>query len=303
MTMEEADKLQKMVHSVSGSDPYSKYKKLEKIGQGGTGNVFRGKTINGDKDVAIKIMPISCAKGTMLIEDRLISEINIHRNYPHQHIVQYYDSYFFESDLWVVMDYIDGVPLYKVLGCGITPLHLAAIGKAVLKVLCHLHSNNIMHRDIKSDNVLLGKDGSEKVIDFGLATYNTGNVTGVLGTYAWMAPEQVKAEVYDECIDMWAFGITMIEMLNGKAPYEDEPDEKIIEQIKLNGKPTFPGEDKLDAQLKDVLNRCLQVDRKMRTSAKDLLCHPVFTNASHQDTQLVKELVDKYISSKPNNSG
>ncbi|NXR19513.1 PAK3 kinase, partial [Cinclus mexicanus] len=131
-------------------------------------------------------------------------------------------SYLVDEDLWLVMEYVDGGTLTSILvQILMEERMIAAISRECLKALDFLHSKKIIHRDVKSDNILLGMDGSVKLTDFGLCaqlTLDRSTRCTVLGSPYWVAPEILKRKDYDTQVDIWALGIVAIEMLEGEPP-------------------------------------------------------------------------------------
>ncbi|NXY13478.1 PAK3 kinase, partial [Atrichornis clamosus] len=131
-------------------------------------------------------------------------------------------SYLVDEDLWLVMEYVDGGTLTSVLVQVFFEEGLiAAISQECLKALDFLHSKKVIHRDVKSDNILLGLDGSVKLTDFGLCAQLTPERrrrSTMLGSPYWVAPEIVKRQEYDTQVDIWALGIVAIEMMDGEPP-------------------------------------------------------------------------------------
>jgi p21-activated kinase 1 len=162
MTDEEI--LEKLRTIVSVGDPTRKYAKMEKIGQGASGTVYTAIESSTGMEVAIKRMNLSQQPKKELI----INEILVMRENKHPNVVNYLDSYLVSEELWVVMEYLPGGSLTDVVTetC-MDEGQIAAVCREVLQALEFLHSNQVIHRDIKSDNILLGMDGSVKLTDFG----------------------------------------------------------------------------------------------------------------------------------------
>eukprot|EP00835_Amoeboradix_gromovi_P004572 NODE_364_length_10092_cov_0.435905.p2 type:complete len:621 gc:universal NODE_364_length_10092_cov_0.435905:6037-7899(+) len=216
------DVIIKLKEICQDQDPTKCYSNLKKIGQGASGGVFSGIKIGSNQVVALKQMNLEAQPK----KDLIINEILVMRDAQHKNIVNFVDSYLWKGDLWVVMEYMEGGPLtdvvmYSVLSEG----QIAAISRETLQGLAHLHSRNIIHRDIKSDNVLLGLDGSVKLTDFGFCAQlgeSTNKRSTMVGTPYWMAPEVVTRKTYGPKIDVWSLGIMAIEMIEGEPPYLNE---------------------------------------------------------------------------------
>lgn len=134
-----------------------------------------------------------------------------------------------------------------------------------------------IHRDIKSDNILLDFDGNVKLADFGGCTQispERPTRKSLIGSPFWMAPEVVMRKPYGPQVDIWSLGITVIEMLEGQPPYMDESEERAVELIKANGTPEIKQFDKLSPDFQNFLHQCLEVDGSVRSTARDLLKHP-----------------------------
>ncbi|NWY35836.1 PAK3 kinase, partial [Pheucticus melanocephalus] len=134
-------------------------------------------------------------------------------------------SYLVGEELWLVMEYMDGGALSDVISkTYLSEVEMAAISRECLQGLDFLHSNHVIHRDVKSDNILLRTDGSVKLGQYilGQLTPEKNRKSVIAGTIWWMAPEMVKDQPYGPKVDIWSFGIVGIEMVDQEPPYCNE---------------------------------------------------------------------------------
>jgi len=219
-------------------------------------------------------------------QEILVTALLLLKQSHHPPIVPFIAAFQCDGTLWVSMEYVEGASLTAVIensidDGGLQESHMALIGKKVLEGLHYLHLNNIIHRDVKSDNILMGLDGSIKITDFGYSSQLTKQANkrnSVVGTTYWMAPEVITMEAsYDVKVDVWSLGIMIIELVENEPPYMDLPPVKALFMITTQGVPPFKNPEKMSDVLKDMINKCTQMDPNDRPSTTELLKHPFWS--------------------------
>lgn len=281
--------LAKLKTVVNNKDPTPLFKIIEKAGQGASGAVYLAESVADNQKVAIKQMDLNVQPRKELI----ITEILVMKDSQHKNIVNFLDSYLRgNSDLWVIMEYMEGGSLTEVIennGFKLTERQIATICFESLKGLQHLHKKHIIHRDIKSDNVLLDAKGNVKITDFGFCaklTDQKNKRATMVGTPYWMAPEVVKQKEYDEKVDVWSLGIMTIEMIEGEPPYLNEEPLKALYLIATNGTPKLKKPELLSNSIKKFLSICLCVDVRYRATTDELLEHSFIKHKSGKIEEL-----------------
>ncbi|CAF1003024.1 unnamed protein product [Brachionus calyciflorus] len=284
---------------VTPGDPHDKYILKDKLGSGAAGEVYRAINKRTNLQVAIKRMLLEKQQR----KDLIITEIQVMKDMHFKSIVNYIECFLYEKELWIVMEYLEGGALTDiVLETVMDEGQMATVTKECLLALDYLHSHNIIHRDVKSDNVLVGMKGEVKLTDFGFCAELNADEKRctVVGTPYWMSPELVKKHKYDKKVDIWSLGILIIEMIDGEPPYLHETPLKALYLIAANGKPSVKEESKsrLSKELVHFLDRCLEVDPEKRADTKELLAHPFIAKAGslsdlEPNIRAVKEIKSK----------
>jgi tRNA A-37 threonylcarbamoyl transferase component Bud32 len=269
---------------VSKDDPTPIYGDSKKVGEGAAGEVFLATNLKTRAKVAIKKMKINDQNAKLMV-----TEIGIMKTSKHPNIVEYVDSYLVDSDrLWVVMEFMGGGCLTEVLEqfehVKLAEPAIAFACAETLKGLSYIHANNRIHRDIKSDNILLGTDGAVKLADFGYAaqlTQQKQKRNTIVGTPYWMAPELIRGQAYDVKVDIWSLGIMCMEMCEGEPPYMEFPPLRALFLITTKGIPPLKESGKWSPELQDFLQKCLNKEPDQRPDAAALLRHPFIAKAGH----------------------
>src|ERR1700675_3356755 len=259
------------------------HKLLALIGVGGMGEVYKAHDTKLRRDVAIKVLPESFARDADRLA-RFRREAQLLASLNHTNIATIYNIEDSNGTSYLVMELVPGETLaQRIKRDGAVPIEEAlAIAKQIAEALEAAHEKSIIHRDLKPANVKLTPEGKVKVLDFGLAKAFAGDAAMedmgnsptlsmaatmqgvILGTAAYMSPEQAKGKAVDKRTDIWAFGAVLYELLTGKPAFHGEDVGDILAAV-VRAEPdwqTLPAATPL--KVRDLLRRCLQKDKTQR---------------------------------------
>ncbi|NXC32400.1 STK36 kinase, partial [Campylorhamphus procurvoides] len=250
-----------------------KYHVLEMIGEGSFGRVYKGRRKHSAQVVALKFIPKVGRSDKEL--KNLQREIEIMRGLHHPNIIQMLDSFETDKEVVVVTDYAEG-ELFQILedDGNLPEDQVQTIAAQLVSALYYLHSHRILHRDMKPQNILLGKDGVVKLCDFGFAramSIHTMVLTSIKGTPLYMSPELVEERPYDHTADLWSVGCILYELFVGTPPFYTN---SIFQLVSLIVKDPVKWPTAASPVFKSFLQGLLMKDPHQRLSWPELLSHP-----------------------------
>lgn len=250
-----------------------RYQLQDPIGRGGMATIYRGRDIRMERVVAIKVLREVYSTDPKFVT-RFVREAKAASALQHPNIVQVYDYGQTDGSYYIVMELVEGTDLRRYLRSrGVLDVDRAVIiTHDVALGLGAAHRRSIVHRDVKPQNILVGRDGSIKLTDFGIASvYKDINAerlttTGMtLGTVQYYAPEQAQGEIVSPAADVYALGIVMYEMLTGRPPFDGDTPVAVAMQH-IQDLPVPPGQlnPNIPPVLEDIIMRCLEKEPGMR---------------------------------------
>ncbi|XP_065087560.1 mitogen-activated protein kinase kinase kinase kinase 3 isoform X2 [Ochlerotatus camptorhynchus] len=283
---------------ISRRNPEDEYELIHKIGSGTYGDVYKAKKLQSNELAAIKVIKLEPGDDIQIIQQ----EIVMMRDCRHPNIISYYGSYLRHDKLWICMEYCGGGSLqdiYQVTG-PLTELQIAYMCRETLLGLSYLHSMGKIHRDIKGANILLTEKGDVKLADFGVSAQITATINkrrSFIGTPYWMAPEVAAVERkggYNHLCDIWACGITAIELAELQPPMFDLHPMRALFLMSKSGfkPPTLKDKERWCTNFHSFLKVALTKNPKKRPTAERLLQHAFFQ--SEMSVRLAMELLQKY---------
>jgi len=262
---------------LSVGDKLGPYEILAPIGAGGMGEVYRGKDTKLDRDVAIKVLPAAFARDRERLA-RFEREAKILASLNHPNIAQIYGIEDSTGDWSLVMELVPGAPVKGPLA----PATAIRYADQIAAALEAAHEKGIIHRDLKPPNILVTPSGTIKVLDFGLASVEASDVPEdpeaqtrtlqltqagrIMGTAAYMSPEQARGQAVDRRKDIWAFGTVLYEMFTGRQLFGRETFSDSLAAVITHSPDMAELPPGVPRSVRALLARCLERDPDLRLS-------------------------------------
>ena len=247
-----------------------RYEILEKVGSGGMADVFRAKCHRLNRYVAIKILKQDYSEDTKFVT-KFRGEAQAIAGISHPNIVGIYDVGEENGMYYIVMELVDGITLKKYIEekGKLSVKEAVGIALQIANGLEAAHSNHIIHRDIKPQNILIARDGTAKVKDFGIAKAASSNTitANAMGSVHYISPEQARGGYSDEKSDIYSLGVTMYEMLSGTLPFNGESAVAIaLAHIQEEAVPLAALDATIPKGISNIVNKCMQKKTELRYS-------------------------------------
>jgi serine/threonine-protein kinase len=238
------------------------YKISEKLGEGGMGVVYKAQDTKLKRTVALKFLPLD-RLGTKEEKNRFVREAQAAAALNHSNIATIYSIDEHDGQSFIVMEYIEGETLKEKIAAGPLKLKKALdIASQIAIGLQAAHEQGIVHRDIKSANIMITSKGHVKIMDFGLAKLSGSTMITkrgtTLGTIAYMSPEQARGDEVDYRTDIWALGVVLYEMVTGQLPFKGDYDQALIYSIiNEEPEPLSALRSRIPLELERIVEKCL----------------------------------------------
>ncbi|XP_071703283.1 serine/threonine-protein kinase STY46-like isoform X2 [Rutidosis leptorrhynchoides] len=235
----------------------------DKFGSGSCGDLHRGVYIG--QDVAVKVLRSD--KSNEASEDEFCHEVSMLREVQHKNVVRFIGACTKQPNLCIITEYMPGGSLFDYLHKNhhtLTLVQLVEFAIDVCRGMEYLHQNNIIHRDLKTANLLMDSNNVVKVADFGVARFQSqeGVMTAETGTYRWMAPEVINHQPYDQKADVFSFAIVLWELVTAKIPYDNMTPLQAALGVRQGRRPDIPTN--THPKLLELMQRCWETDPCIR---------------------------------------
>jgi len=284
--------LEPMEERLPGTMLAGKYKIIEILGRGGMGIVYKAEDTKLRRHVALKFLPPELIQDEEARE-RFVLEARSAAALAHPNICTIHEIDEEDSRSFIAMECVEGQSLKEQIKQGSLGVEAALdVATQVVEALGEAHKEGIVHRDIKSANIMITSKGQAKVMDFGLAKVKGGTLMTregtTLGTVAYMSPEQARGEEVDHRTDIWSLGVVLYEMLTGELPFKGEREASILYSV-VHEEPKSLKDIKRDIPLEfqQIINRALKKNREARYSSSEEMLNDL---RKYQDRLRAEEL-------------
>jgi TolB-like protein/Tfp pilus assembly protein PilF len=246
-----------------------RYQIIEELGRGGMGVVYKAVDNKLKRTVALKFLPFEWTYDPQA-KERFVREAQAAAALDHPNICTVHEIDEAEGKMFISMAFVEGESLKAKIERGLLKNDEAlGLGMQVAEGLREAHKKGVIHRDIKSANIMVTESGQAKIMDFGLARVTGGTLLTkegmTMGTIAYMSPEQARGEAVDHRSDIWSLGVVLYEMLAGRLPFRGEHDQAVIYAIlKEQPKPLTAGRPEIPASIEQVVGKALEKNPDQR---------------------------------------
>ncbi len=247
------------------ANPQHHYDLKEHLGRGGFGEVWKAVSKGSKQNVALKSIKTEWKSNHV---DLIHNEIKFLKESSHQHIIGYIDCMLYQDTIFLAMEYVDGINLFKMISkVPLDARHIATVCHAILLALQYLHAHHIIHCDVKPENMLISKAGEIKLSDLGCSREDGSTLSGYQ-TPSYCAPEVFLGGGYGCSRDIWALGISLIHMATRRPPFRIKKD-NIVQHTLTRNMPALP--ENSPPSMRNFVKKCLSINPSHRASAHQLL--------------------------------
>lgn len=277
----------------SRENPEEIFELVSKEASGNFGTVFKARNKKNAEIQAVKIIPLDLEDKNCLKD--LEEEITVLQKFDTPYVTQYYSSYVHADKLWIALEYCDcgSIKGYmRELNQSLTEPQIRSVIYQTVLALQYIHSRSIIHRDVKSSNILFNTHGIAKLADFGVSLDQKETVRrSAIGSPYWMAPELILHQKYGQQVDIWSLGVTAIEMFESVPPlYQHKPMSAMF--IIASGEaPPYEPTKPISPEFEDFIRSCLQRDQTLRPSSAQLLSNPFFHGVNDIEVKSMAHLI------------
>ncbi|PAA68545.1 hypothetical protein BOX15_Mlig006021g1 [Macrostomum lignano] len=279
-------------------DPFLAWEKEDKIGDGAFGEVFRGRQKETGRLAAIKQIGVDSEEDLM---DYMV-EINILTKCKHKTIIELFEAYLYDSKLWLCLEYCKFGALDSImieLDKGLAEPQIRMVCREVTDGLKYLHSQGVIHRDLKAGNVLLTSEAVIKLADFGVSAMGDSpevKRNSFIGSQYWMAPEVMACETYNEVpygtqADVWSLGVTLIELAQMLPPHHNMQPMRVAIRVIKGDPPRLERPKQWSDEFNHFLSRCLVKTPETRANISELLSHKFISGVQESDRRVLRNLI------------